>query len=46
MLEVIVRLEEGITGEELYQYAAYTPDIARKTPSEVEDDLWCSVVTC
>lgn len=39
VLEVVVRLEEGISGEELNQDTAYTPDIAGEAPSKIEDNL-------
>jgi hypothetical protein len=45
MLQVIVRLEQGIAGEELDENASYAPDVARKAPSEVEDDLGSAVVS-
>jgi hypothetical protein len=45
MLEIVVRLKEGIAGEEFDEDASYTPDIARETPAQVKDNLRCSVVT-
>jgi hypothetical protein len=45
MLKIIMRLEQGVTGEELDQNTAYTPNVAGKAPTEVEYDLWCTVVT-
>jgi hypothetical protein len=45
MLQVIVRLEQGIAGEELDENAAYAPDVAREAPSKVEDDLGSTVVS-
>lgn len=35
MLEIVVSLEESVTGKEFDNDAAYTPDVARKTPSEL-----------
>lgn len=46
MFEVVMRLEKGITSEELDEDAANAPDIARVAPSQVEDDLRGSVVPC
>jgi len=45
MLQVIVRLEQGIACEKLDENAAYAPDVARKAPSKVEDDLGSAVVS-
>jgi hypothetical protein len=45
MLEVVVCLEQGVAGEELDQDAAYTPNVAGKAPTEIEYNLWCTVVT-
>jgi hypothetical protein len=45
MLEIIVRLEEGIAGEELDQDAADAPNIAGVRPPETKDDLGCPVMT-
>jgi hypothetical protein len=45
MLQVIVRLEQGIAGEELDKNASYTPDVAREAPSKVKDDLGGAVVS-
>ena len=44
MLEVIVRLEEGIAGEEFDQYAPNTPNVARVRPPKPEDDFGRAVV--
>lgn len=44
MLEVIVRLEQSITSEELDQNAANAPNVTGKTPSEVENNLGSTVV--
>ncbi len=45
MLEVIVRLEEGVSGKELDQDAPDAPDVARERPPEPEDDLGGPVMT-
>ncbi len=45
VLEIIVRLEQGIAGEELNQDASYAPYVAGERPSEPQDDLGGSVVT-
>jgi hypothetical protein len=45
MLQVIVRLEQGIAGEELDENATDAPDVAREAPSKVEDDLGSTVVS-
>jgi hypothetical protein len=45
MLEIVVRLKEGIAGEEFDEDASYTPDIARETPAQVKDNLRGSVMT-
>lgn len=45
MLEVVMRLEKGVASEEFDQDTSYTPDIARETPAQVEDNLRCSVVS-
>ena len=37
-------LEEGVTGIELDQDTANTPDVAGITPAQVEDDFWCTVM--
>ena len=39
MLEVIVRLEEGVAGVELDENTADAPDVAGKGPPQTEDDL-------
>lgn len=44
MLEVVMRLEECVTCEELDEDASNAPYIARIAPSKVEYDLRCSVV--
>lgn len=45
MLQVIVRLEQGIAGEELDKNTTYAPDVAREAPSKVEYDLGGTVVS-
>lgn len=45
VLKVVVRLEEGISGEELDQNAPYAPDVAWIGPAQSKDDLGCPVVT-
>lgn len=44
MLEIIVRLEEGVAGKELDQDASDAPDVAGERPAESEDDLRRPVV--
>jgi len=39
MLEIVMCLEKSVACEELHQYTAYAPDIARKAPAKVEDNL-------
>lgn len=46
MLEIVVRLEQSVTGKELDKDASYTPDVAREAPAKVEYDLRCTVVPC
>lgn len=46
MLEIIVRLEESIAGEELNQDTTNAPDIARERPAETKNNLWSAIVTC
>jgi len=46
MLEIIVCLEQGVSSEELDKDTAYAPDITRKAPPEIQDDLGCSVMSC
>lgn len=38
-------LEQGIAGKELDKDAANTPDVTRKAPTEIQDDLGSAVVT-
>jgi hypothetical protein len=45
MLEIVMCLEKSVTRKELYKYTAYTPDIARKAPAKVEDDLGCPIMS-
>jgi hypothetical protein len=44
MLEVIVRLEEGVASEELNEDAPDAPYVAGVRPPEAEDDLGRSVM--
>ena len=44
MLEVVVRLEKSVTGEKLDEDATNAPYVTCIAPTQVEDDLWCSVV--
>lgn len=46
MLEIIVRLEQRIPSEEFDKNATNTPNITGETPSQIEDDLRCSVMSC
>ena len=46
MLEIIVCLKQGISSKEFNNYASYAPDIARKTPAELEDNFWSPVMPC
>ena len=45
VLEVVVRLEESVAGEELDKNAADTPNITGEGPTKPQDDLGGSVVT-
>jgi len=45
MLQIVMCLEQCIPGEELHQDATDTPYIARKTPSQIQYDFWCSIVS-
>ena len=45
MLEIVVRLEEGVSGEEFHQDTSDTPDVTGEAPSEVQDDFRSPVVT-
>lgn len=44
MLQVVVRLEQGVAGKELDEDAPNTPDIARKRPPETENDFGGTVM--
>ena len=44
MLEIVMRLEEGITREEFDKNATDAPNIAWIAPSQIKYDFWCSVV--
>lgn len=46
VLEVVVRLEQGVAGEELDENASYAPDVAGEAPSQVQDNLWRAIVSC
>lgn len=45
MLQVIVRLEQGVASEELDKNTTYAPDVAREAPSKIEYDFWSTVVS-
>jgi hypothetical protein len=45
MFEIVMSLEESITGKELDQNTPNTPDITGETPAEIQYDLWCPIVT-
>jgi hypothetical protein len=45
MLKVVMCLEEGVSGEELYQDTPDAPDVTREAPAEVENDFRSPVVT-
>ena len=45
MLEVVMRLEEGIACEEFNKNASYAPDVTGEAPTKLKDDLRCSVVS-
>lgn len=45
VLEVIVRLEQGVAGEKLDQDAPNAPNVTWVAPTEIENDLRCTVVT-
>jgi hypothetical protein len=44
VFEIVVSLEESITGEELDQDTPNTPDITGETPAKVQYDLGCPIV--
>lgn len=44
VLEIVMCLEQGVTREELDKNASNTPNIARITPAQVQDDFGCSVM--
>jgi hypothetical protein len=46
MLAIVVCLEERDAQIELKHNATYRPDITRLRPSQLENDLRCSIVTC
>ena len=41
-----MRLEEGVASEELHYDASYAPDVAREAPAKLQNDLWCSIMSC
>lgn len=45
MFQVVMGLEESITGEEFHQNAPDAPDVAWITPPEIENDLWSPIVS-
>lgn len=45
MLAVVVSLKERDAQVELEHDAAYRPDVARLSPTELENHFWCTVVT-
>ena len=45
MLEVVMRLEESVASEKLYQDASYAPDVAWVAPAKLQDDLGGAVVS-
>jgi hypothetical protein len=45
MFEVVVSLEESISGKELYQDTPDTPDVTGETPAQIQNNLWCPIVT-
>jgi len=44
MLEIVVCLEQSVPGKELDEDTSYAPNIARKAPPKIQDDLGCSVM--
>lgn len=44
MLKIVMCLKESIACEELDQYTPDTPDVTLKTPAEIENNFWRSVV--
>lgn len=45
MFEIIVRLEEGVAGEEFDEYTADTPYVTREGPAQTKDDFRGSVMS-
>ena len=45
VLQIIVSLEKCIAGEELNENAANTPDVTGETPTQIENDLRCPVMS-
>jgi hypothetical protein len=46
MLSIIVRLKECNAQVQLEHDAPNRPDIARLRPAQLENHLWCAVMTC
>jgi hypothetical protein len=46
MLSIVVRLEERNAQIELKHDATNRPDIARLRPAQLENHLWCAIMTC
>ena len=46
VFEVVMRLEERVSGEELHQDTSNTPDVAREAPAEIQYDFGGPVVAC
>lgn len=44
MLQVVVRLEQGISREELHKDAPYAPDVTGVGPAQPDDDFGCPVM--
>lgn len=44
MFEIVVSLEESVSGKELDQDTPDTPDITGETPAQIQDDLWGPIV--
>ena len=44
VLEIVVCLEQGIASEEFDNNAPNAPYVTRKTPSQVQNDLRCSIM--
>jgi len=46
MLQVVVRLKQCVSSEELNEDAPDTPDITRIAPAKVEYDFRCPIMPC